>query len=284
MAGLRGLFVADDAQATNTIPRGARQALAGLIGRSTAGAAQSGVVLDTMTPVVSGAASMSYSVRACALVSQWSASAGPVVYANDAAVSVATTAAPSSNSRYDLVWARHNQTTADGGSGTANDVVFGVTQGTVAASPVVPATPTGAVALARALVPAGTTATSALVITQVHEWVAANGGLVPRTKGGVVFDAWNGTSRVVVASSGLTQSGQASFQTQSATVTTGTVTFPTAFAAVPRVSVTPVTALPNGLSVSVSSVSATQLVIAAYRNATGTATSSFDWIAHGTPA
>lgn len=80
--------------------------------------------------------------------------------------SITTTAAPASNSRLDVVWARQN----DPSKGDAdNQAVLGVTQGTAAASPVKPSIPAGAVTLAVYNVPAGITRTSQASRVEIGE-------------------------------------------------------------------------------------------------------------------
>lgn len=71
---------------------------------------------------------------------------------------VATTAGPASGSRLDRVWVRqHDNTQGD----ADNRVEVGVTHGSAAASPSLPALPTGALELTRVLIPQGATATNA---------------------------------------------------------------------------------------------------------------------------
>lgn len=192
MAGLTGLYVARDGSSNGTTPKGARLAQAGLIQwNSTTGAPAEGVFADDMTAVVAGKANMSYDVRAFVGTNRLSASVGPVVFANDAVVNVVTTAAPGSNSRHDVIWVRQHLVASDGGADTDVILEFGVTQGTVAASPTVPAVPTGALALGRFQVTASVTATSGLTYTRIHEWIAARGGIVPTTWTAVSFtNSW----------------------------------------------------------------------------------------------
>lgn len=177
MAGLPGLFVAEDGS-DGTTPQGARLALSGLIpwaGPNPLDVAE-GVFADSFADVCVGKANMSYDVRAFVATNRLSASVGPVVFANAATVNVATTAAPGSNSRYDVVWVRQHLTAADSGADSDIDVEFGVEQGVVSASPVVPAVPTGALALGAFLVTTGVTATSGLVYTRLHDWLPRPGG------------------------------------------------------------------------------------------------------------
>lgn len=183
MAGLRGMFVAQDGSSNGTTPVGARLATSGLLAHNGASAFDSrvGVLYDGVGAVVSGTATMSYNIRAAVFATTYSAANGPTLSANDGVVNVATTAAPGSNSRIDVVWVRQNLLAADGGSGTVNTLEFGVVQGTAAASPSVPATPSGALSLAQVTVAAGVTATTSAVFTRSHRWTVANGAPIPMT-------------------------------------------------------------------------------------------------------
>jgi hypothetical protein len=111
---------------------------------------------------------------------------------------VTTTAAPSSGSRIDVVWAR--QLDPDKGD-PSNQSVLGVTQGGASASPSQPAIPTGAVILAVYQIPSGITRTSqATLIARgdyaipygaslgvLHRFVDTQSGLV--TQGRVTLGA-----------------------------------------------------------------------------------------------
>lgn len=199
-SALRGLFVHKDASNTNASPRSARLAFGGLQGRSATGAVQTGVMVDQMTPVVTGTAAtgpMTVSIRPCVIVSQFAPADGATITALDTPTPVPVEAAPDTNSRIDLVWVRQNRLAAsDGGAGADNRLELGVTTGTVSGSPTAPAAPPGAIALATFPVAAGTTSTAALVFTPAHEWVTANGGLTPAAKGSRQLLAWNGTEVV----------------------------------------------------------------------------------------
>lgn len=240
MAFLRGLFVQRDGSNNGTTPRGARHALGGLIGRSSTGGVQTGVLMDSMAPVVSGTGAMTYSIRAFAAVTQSSVANGPVISANDATLTVATTAAPGSNSRIDSVYAIQRLITADGGSGASNEFEVLVAQGTVSSSPTPPSIPSGALRLANVTVTAGATSTSGLTFARAHEWVAANGGIVPESDGSRLGRVWDG-ERSAVVGLGQIVAGQSEairsatfMQMGVATVTTGpfgdiTVSLPQVF-------------------------------------------------------
>lgn len=183
MTGYTGIHVHQDATDTGTTAQGGRLATGGQLAHDGSSPldVRLGVLMDDGSPVVSGAGDMSYNVRAAVFVCAYSDANGPTLSANDAAVNVATTAAPGSNSRIDTVWVRQNLLTADGGSGTAIGLEFGVVQGTAGASPTAPAAPSGALALAFVTVTTGATATSGLTFTRAHAWTVANGGIIPMT-------------------------------------------------------------------------------------------------------
>lgn len=180
MTGNTGLAVSRDGSSNGTTPKSFRLALGGLLSKQTTGIdVRKGIMWDGGGAVVTGTAGMAYSVRACVAVVMPTTTQGPVVAANDGAVSVATTAAPGSNSRIDSIWVRQHLVAADGGADTDVTLEFGVTQGATAASPVAPSIPTGAVEIAQAVVTALATVTSGLTITQTHNWCAAAGAPIP---------------------------------------------------------------------------------------------------------
>lgn len=186
MAGSRGLYILPDGSSNGTTPINARLAQAGLIADDGASALsiRQGVFYDGQGNVVSGntdTGTMSYSVRACQFVLYLLgvASSGAVTAVNDAVFKATTTAAPGSNSRIDVIWVRQHAVASDGGPDANNILEIGVTQGTPAASPTVPVIPTGAMALAQAIMPAGATSTNALTITQTHGWTTTHGSAIP---------------------------------------------------------------------------------------------------------
>lgn len=155
--------------------------------------AQAGALVKTTTPLkvragvffqgtenlVTGTAGMAYSVAAYLIATQRSAGAGVVLGGNDGALSVATTAAPGSNSRIDIIYHWHREFSLDG---TDSNPVIGVVQGTPAASPVAPSLAAfpGAVEIARATVAAGATATNGagVTITNTCPFTTTDGGVV----------------------------------------------------------------------------------------------------------
>lgn len=153
-----------------------RLVLAGLIARDTAGAPRLGVLPWHGNALVTGTTGMSYSVGQFAAATSRNG-AGVELVANDAATTVATTAAPGANSRIDVIWVRCRfPTYTDAGQTTPT---FGVTQGVASGSPVKPAIPAGALELATAVISSSTTRTdTGVVITQTAPFTAAAGGVV----------------------------------------------------------------------------------------------------------
>lgn len=130
---------------------------------------------------------------------------GVVLLANDGPTNVLLDAAPASNKRLDVVYAKQNDasgtvTVPDGD----NLPVFGVAKGTAGAVPVKPAIPDGALELAMVEIPSTATATNSagVVITQTAQFTVGSGGLVPfLTKPAMdaVTTLPNGTHGVVLA-------------------------------------------------------------------------------------
>lgn len=104
---------------------------------------------------------------------------GALLIQNDGNVNVPLTAAPSTNSRIDVVYVKQNETRSPM-SDSSNVPTFGVAKGTAAAAPVAPAVPSGALALAQVLLPAGVsnTAASGVVITQTYIGAAMKGDML----------------------------------------------------------------------------------------------------------
>lgn len=104
---------------------------------------------------------------------------GALLIQNDGNVNVQLAAAPSANSRIDVVYVKQNETRSP--MSDSSDVpAFGVVKGTAAAVPVAPAVPAGALALAQVLLPAGVsnTAASGVVITQTYIGAAMKGDML----------------------------------------------------------------------------------------------------------
>ena len=104
---------------------------------------------------------------------------GALLIQNDGNVNVPLNAAPSANSRIDMVYVKQNETRSP--MSDSSDVpAFGVVKGVASAVPVAPAVPDGALALAQVLLPAGVsnTAASGVVITQLYIGAAMKGDML----------------------------------------------------------------------------------------------------------
>lgn len=204
MTATKGLGTTGNAAGTVT-PLDHKMAHLGLIAKSAANTIRAGVFWDGNATIVSGKANMSYDVRAFAAVLSRGATAGAVLLTNDGTYNVATTAAPGSNSRYDVVYLWQREYSLDG---TDSNPVIGVVQGTAAASPTVPslAAYPGAIELARILVPSGVTATnSGTTITQTAPFTTADGGILPfrSTTEMNLFTPFGATQKAVDISTGF---------------------------------------------------------------------------------
>lgn len=104
---------------------------------------------------------------------------GALLIQNDGDVKVPLAAAPSANSRIDVVYVKQNETRSPMSDGS-DAPAFGVVKGTAAAAPVAPSVPSGALALAQVLLPAGVsnTAASGVVITQTYIGAALKGDML----------------------------------------------------------------------------------------------------------
>lgn len=104
---------------------------------------------------------------------------GALLIQNDGNVKVPLKAAPSANSRIDVVYVKQHETRSPM-SDDSDFPVFGVVQGVAAATPVAPGVPSGALALAQVLLPAGVsnTAASGVVITQTYIGAAMKGDML----------------------------------------------------------------------------------------------------------
>jgi hypothetical protein len=118
---------------------------------------------------------------------------GVVLLSNDGPTNVLHSAAPASNSRIDLIYAKQNDSSSTVNTPDGNDVpTIGIVQGTAAPSPTKPALPVGAVELGTVQIPAGATATNSVgvVVSQTAPYTAAPGGTVPfRTS--TEMDTWS---------------------------------------------------------------------------------------------
>jgi hypothetical protein len=116
---------------------------------------------------VTAASGMAVNVAAGQVAVPSQNSTGSTLCTSDAVEPVTITAAPGSGTnRIDVIICQPRGNDLDGG--TNNDFLFTVVTGTPAASPTVPATPAGAVALAQILVPGGSANVIAGNITDVR--------------------------------------------------------------------------------------------------------------------
>lgn len=104
---------------------------------------------------------------------------GALLVQNDGNVNVALSAAPSANSRIDVVYVKQNETRSPM-SDSSDNPIFGVAKGVAAVTPVAPDVPDGALALAQVLLPAGVsnTVASGVVIMQTYIGAALKGDML----------------------------------------------------------------------------------------------------------
>lgn len=178
MTARPGLFVANGSAGV-AAPQDTRLALAGaLVGEPGVLAGTGGNVTGS-----SSGPNMKYVVPASVFATTRGvlATDGTYLWANDGNITVDTlTPAPSSGTRYDLIWAR--ALNANDGFGDANSTpVLGFTVGTASGSPVKPyaSVPAGAYVLAESLVGTSIANASLATLTQVATSVVARGGLLP---------------------------------------------------------------------------------------------------------
>lgn len=102
---------------------------------------------------------------------------------NDGTTQFTIPAAPSANSRYDVVWVKQNDSVTSVGPDGNNLPVFGVTSGSASATPslatVLASIPTGALPLASLLVPSTATNTNGMTVSQIFQNTAPLGDAVP---------------------------------------------------------------------------------------------------------
>ena len=141
------------------------------------GSPRPGVLDGDGRTLVTALATMNVAVAAADFVTTKGTADGVAIYTNDGTVNVAIAAAPASNSRIDVIWTRHQDSTTGDGASTP---IFGVTAGAAAASPTKPAIPTGALELATLRVYSGTTAANggANTLTNTYQMTASRGGMV----------------------------------------------------------------------------------------------------------
>jgi hypothetical protein len=160
-----------------TTPLDARLADLGTVVQNADGSARTGI-LGYLPNLVTPNANMTVNVAAAGFVLSKSVVDGVTRPNNDGTVAVTVATAPIANSRIDVVWVKHfDSTTGD----SSSLPLFGVSQGTAAASPGKPGIPTGALELATVVIPANVTSLTAsgVVVTNTARMTAMSGGIVP---------------------------------------------------------------------------------------------------------
>lgn len=158
-----------------------RKDLAGLVVRSTAGVPRAGILPRHTNALVTARASMGVDVAAFEAVLVRNNL--PAFAANDGTTVVPIGAAPTANSRYDIVYAKQNESEAPF-SDANNNPVLGYVSGAAAPSPNLAAAialvPAGGLPLAAVLVPSGaeTTQAGGVQITQLFTYSALTGGAI----------------------------------------------------------------------------------------------------------
>ncbi|MBQ1444122.1 MAG: hypothetical protein IIZ13_09780 [Renibacterium sp.] len=185
MALTRGIFIRKDGKSVTdpagTDPRSARKAMSGLVAGNADGVPRSGIFPQKDVLIVIGSqAGMVYRVKPFegALIRDAAGSDGVVLYANDALTDVPTSPAPSTGSRWDLVYVQYPESTSDS---TSSKPVLGVVQGTASGTPSKPsaALPANSYLLAESLVSAGNSTTVDTSINQVWRYTVPRGVPIP---------------------------------------------------------------------------------------------------------
>lgn len=169
----RGLFVPLNA-GVGTTPTQARLGLAALVAENSPGVPRTGVLNPSDPDLVTGSTgSMTYDIKPHSVAVNRATDEGVYIFTTTGLTSVATTAAPASGSRIDVIWVKQNDTT----KGDADNLaVPGVTQGAASGgTPAVPSIPAGAIELAQATVGANITTASAASIVSTFKHTAARG-------------------------------------------------------------------------------------------------------------
>lgn len=164
-----------------------RLALAGLIAAAGPGmAARTGILMapgaTALLTGTSATGTMTVNIAAHHWVTSRADADGVYIGAKEATSTVNIAAAPGSNSRIDLVYAKQNDTavsTSVSPDGTQGPE-YGVVTGTPAVTPVKPALPVGAIELGTVTVAAGATATNGAGVT------IANSGPLTTVRGGLL--------------------------------------------------------------------------------------------------
>lgn len=177
----RGIFIRKDGKAVTdpagTDPRSARKALSGLVASSADGIPRAGVFPQKEALIVIGSQTgMVYRVKPFegALIRDAGGSDGVVLFANDAVLDINTLPAPSTGSRWDLVYVQYPESTSDS---TTSKPVLGVVQGSASGTPGKPSAllPSNSYLLAEVLIAAGASTTVDASINQVWRYTAVRG-------------------------------------------------------------------------------------------------------------
>lgn len=139
-----------------------------------------GGVTSPVGSVLSSTATMNVTVGAFSGIA--ARDGGVVTLSSDGPVSVLLNAAPSANSRIDVITARQNDSSSTVSTPDGSDTPqFIVLQGTAAATPVRPTVPDGSLDLGSVLIPSTATATNSagVVISPPAQFTAAAGAAVP---------------------------------------------------------------------------------------------------------
>jgi hypothetical protein len=174
------------------------------------GTPRGGVTSPVGTTLVTGTATMNVSVASFSAIA--TRDSGAILLGNDGPANVLIGAAPGSNQRTDIIYAKQNDSSSTVSSPDANNTpTLGVVAGTAGPSGGTPGSlPVGAVELARIVLTAGNANTNAGVITQTAPFTASPGAAVSfRTKADL--DAWTtaqlGQHTMVIADSSAAMNG-----------------------------------------------------------------------------
>jgi len=176
-----GLVIQLNSGGDGTTAVGFRRALATLLQQSSPGVPVPGR-LGPEHFKVTGRSDMSYGVSAGGVVLTRSTQGAYIVPLHQAVV-VATGQSNGINPRIDRIYI-HQPDPALDGPGVDVSAVIGVASSLPAASPQLPSIPTGALELARTLVPADATRTELLTFSNVPGVVGLNVGVIPVNAGG----------------------------------------------------------------------------------------------------
>lgn len=163
-----------------------------IVGNSN-GSARPGVLDGDGRVLLTALATMHVAVAVADFVTSKSAADGVAIFTNDGVVNVPISAAPASNSRYTIIWVRHQDSTTGDGASTP---IFGTSDGAASAGPIEPAIPTGALRLGVLRVWAGTTAANGGANSLVNDYpmTASRGGMVV-VRNAIERNAWTNPQR-----------------------------------------------------------------------------------------